>query len=258
MKNIRMQVQYKGTAYCGWQKQKNSLSIQQVLEDTVKTITGETIVLHGAGRTDAGVHALDQRAMFQTATNIPSEKIANALNSLLPPDIRVQYTEECPEGWHPRFTPHKKTYRYTIETAPVISPFHYPYAWHRFGALDVEKLHQGARLVLGKHDFQGFSATGSSVKNYRRCLTKSSWWQEDTRLVYEVEGNGFLYHMVRLLVGTFMEIALEKRNLTDLTAILENSSQYRAEWTAPAWGLCLYKIVYEDSSTILDNPSKIV
>ena len=258
MKNIRMQVQYIGTAYCGWQKQKNSLSIQQVLEEAFEKITGETIVLHGAGRTDAGVHAFDQRAMFQTLTNIPSEKIANALNSLLPPDIRVQYTEESPEGWHPRFTPHKKTYRYTIETAPVISPFYYPYAWHRFGTLDSEKLNQGASLVLGEHDFLGFSAVGSTVKNFRRCLTKSSWKQEDTRLIYEVEGNGFLYHMVRLLVGTFMEIALGRRNLADVTAILENPGLYRAEWTAPARGLCLYKIVYEDSSTILDNLPKIV
>jgi tRNA pseudouridine38-40 synthase len=253
-----MQVQYIGTAYCGWQKQNNSISVQQLLENALEKITGETIVIHGAGRTDAGVHALDQRALFATTSRIPSEKFAHAINSMLPQDIRVQYTEDCPPEWHPRFTPHKKTYQYVIETARVISPFWQPYAWHRFGVLNTEKLKKTATMILGEHNFLGFSAAGSSIKNFRRCISKSSWRQEETRLIYEIEGNGFLYHMVRLLVGTYMEIALDKRSLSDITAILENPSIYKAEWTAPAQGLCLYKIVYEDSPTILDNPPKIV
>lgn len=258
MRNIRMQVQYIGTSYCGWQRQKNSISIQQLLEEALKQITGEAIVIHGAGRTDAGVHALDQRASFLTLSKIPVEKFAYAMNSMLPPDVRVQYTEESPPGWHPRFTPHKKTYRYMIETARVVSPFCHPYVWHRFGEVNFDKLQESAKLILGEHDFQGFCASGSSVKNYQRCITKSSWSQEGTRLIYEIEGNGFLYHMVRLLVGIFMEIALMKKEPEDLLRILQQPSLYRAEWLSPAQGLCLYKIVYEDSSTILDNLPKVV
>lgn len=258
MKNVRMQVQYIGTTFCGWQKQKNSISIQQLLEEALQRITGETIVIHGAGRTDAGVHALDQRASFVTASKIPVEKFAHAMNSMLPQEIRVQYTEESPPDWHPRFTAHRKTYRYIIETARIVSPFWQPYVWHRFGVPEVEELHKSADLILGEHDFTGFCASGSSVKNHIRCITKSSWSQEDTRLIYEIEGNGFLYHMVRLLVGIYMEIALKKKSPEDLLKILHEPSLYRAEWLAPAQGLCLYKIVYEDSTTILDNLPKVV
>lgn len=258
MRTIHLRLQYIGTQYSGWQRQKNSTSIQQLLENAVLRITGEDAVVHGAGRTDAGVHAFDQHAMFRTSSNLTIERFATALNSQLPPDIRIFSALEENPTWHPRFTKHLKTYRYIIDTDTIVSPFWRPYVWQLPLKPNLLLLNQLAEHIIGEHDFRAFCSSNSSVKNHNRVIEQSVWTQEGTRLIYMVKGNGFLYHMVRLLVGSYVEVLLNKKSEQEFLLLLNQPDQNKATLTAPSQGLCLYKIVYEDSSISLDNSYKDV
>ncbi|MCE5196741.1 MAG: tRNA pseudouridine(38-40) synthase TruA [Negativicutes bacterium] len=257
MKSIRLNIQYDGSRYHGWQRQANSLTIQQLIEEAITRLSGESVSLCGAGRTDAGVHALNQWANFKTESSIPAEKWSLALNHILPSDIRIMHSEECQPLWHARFVPHQKTYRYTIETAPVASPFRQAYVWHRRGDLQFASLQAAAALVLGEHDFSAFCASHSEVKNKVRRVAVSQWRQEDTRLIYSITGNGFLYNMVRLLVGFMVEIASGKREVQQMQSFLSDACHCKAGFTVPPQGLCLYEIVYEEMPVLLDISTNI-
>ncbi len=257
MKTIRLNIQYDGSRYHGWQRQPNVLTIQQLIEEAITQLSGESVILNGAGRTDAGVHAMDQWAQFKTESRIPPEKWYPALNSILPGDIRIMHSEMCEPLWHARFVPHQKTYRYTIETAQVVSPFRQAYVWHRRGDLPFVRLQAAAELVLGEHDFSAFCAAHSEVKNKVRRIAASEWRQEETRLIYSITGNGFLYNMVRLLVGFMVEIASGKRELQQMQSFLTAACQSKASFTVPPQGLCLYEIVYEEMPALLDISTNI-
>ena len=257
MMTIRLNIQYEGSRYHGWQRQPNDMTIQQLIEEAITQLSGESTTVCGAGRTDAGVHALNQWANFKTESRIPPEKWYMALNSILPKDIRIMSSEQCEPAWHARFVPHQKTYRYSIETAQVASPFQQAYVWHRYGDLQFASLQAAADLVVGEHDFSAFCAAHSEVKNKVRRVAVSEWQQEETRLIYTITGNGFFYHMVRLLVGFMVEIGSGKREINQMQIYLAKASQSKATFTAPPQGLCLYEIVYEEMPALLDIDANI-
>lgn len=247
MRKISLRIQYIGSAYSGWQKQINSTTIQQTIEEAIHELTGEDVILHGAGRTDAGVHALDQYALFLTGSHIPAEGFKFALNSKLPQDIRIMESSLVLNDWHPRFSAHFTSYRYTIETAPIVSPFHAPYVWPLRFVPELNKLNELADKIIGYRDFSCFCSTGSKVENKSRNIVAAFWRQEDTRFYFTIKGNGFLYHMVRLLVGTQIELITGKLTEKEFEGMLNNPFQASpATFCAPARGLCLYQILYED------------
>ena len=248
MKRIELQIQYIGSFYSGWQRQQNSQSVQQTIEEALFKLTGDRLVLHAAGRTDAGVHALDQRAIFDTDSKIPVERFKYALNAYLPDDIRIVRSQEVEADWHPRFNKHLKVYRYTVDTAKIVRPFDFPYVWPFKGQLDLTELQILSESIIGTKDFTNFCASGSSVKNKTRTITSSSWKQEGSKYIFEIVGNGFLYHMVRLLVGTQMQVMRKRLTYEDFLKMLNNPLQGpKANLLAPAKGLCLYRIIYEDT-----------
>lgn len=245
MRNIKVVLEYDGTNYAGWQRQKNALSIQQVMEEALCRLTGERVTVIGAGRTDSGVHARGQVANFITASSIPAERFGFALNSLLPPDIRVLESEEVPHEFHARYWAKAKQYRYSIcarTHAPAIARnyyYHVPYA------LDVKAMNAAAQYIIGTHDFKAFQSAGSSVKNTVRTVYQACWtWEPPCYLYFDIRGNGFLYNMVRILVGTFIEIGRHRMQASDIRRILESGDRDEAGPTAPAHGLCLMKVYY--------------
>lgn len=249
MKRIRLIIAYDGAGYAGWQTQPNGTAVQEVLEAELAKLTGARAVLHASGRTDAGVHALAQVAHFDTASRIPPEKFAYALNAGLPGDIRVQYSGLAPEGFHARFDVVKKHYRYHIVNAPHGDAFLRDRALHVHGTLDLPAMRQAARLLLGEHDFAAFKAANSRVKDTRRTLYVSEWRQEGRHLYYDVAGSGFLYNMARILVGTMLRIGLGFDGQESLAAALTGKDRALAGPTAPAKGLTLTRVEYPGFDT---------
>lgn len=249
MNRIRLIIAYDGASYVGWQTQPNGLAVQQVMEAELAKITGARTALHASGRTDAGVHALAQVAHLDTACRIPPEKFAYALNAGLPRDIRVQYSGRAPEGFHARFDVVKKHYRYHVLNAPHGDAFLRDRALHVHGALDLAAMNQAAQLLLGQHDFAAFKAAHSRVTDTRRTLYLSAWRQEGRHLYYEVAGSGFLYNMVRILVGSMLRIGLGFEAPESLAAALTGRSRALAGPTAPAKGLMLARVEYPEFDT---------
>lgn len=245
MRNIKLVLEYDGTNYAGWQRQKNALSIQQVVEEALYKLTGEKITVIGAGRTDSGVHARGQVANFFTASRIPADRFSFALNSLLPYDIRVLESQEVPPEFHARYWAKAKQYRYSIcarTHAPAIGRNYY---YHVPDVLDVEAMNAAAQYIAGTHDFKAFQSAGSSVKNTVRTIYQARWiWEPPCYLYFDIKGNGFLYNMVRILVGTFIEIGRHRMQESDMKRILESGDRDKAGPTAPAHGLCLEKVYY--------------
>lgn len=242
--NICLTVQYDGSAFHGWQRQKGQTSVQEALERGVAKLSGENCTVHGAGRTDAGVHALGMQANFIVRTAIPLDRWCIALNSILPAAVRVYAAREVPLDWHARFTPHWKHYRYTIERGEFPSPLRRNYCWQRYGHLDPSLLHQAASLVVGSHDFRAFCASGSKVKEFTRTIRSSVWSEEGPLLHYDIVGNGFLYNMVRLLVGGMTDIACEKWSLEGMEKALREGKREGTLFCAPPQGLYLMEIFY--------------
>lgn len=250
-RNIRCVIAFDGTRFAGWQKQRTGLTIQGLLEDAVATMTGEQTVVHGAGRTDAGVHALAMTANFQTASNIPCTGFMKGLNSILPDDIRVLETCEAPADFHARRSARAKTYIYTINTSPVQMPTSRLYAAHFPRKLDTLAMKNAADLLVGVHDFSSFEATGSRDRTQkkgrgavREILGVAINVSEDGHLQFEITGNGFLRHMVRNIVGTLLEVGELKKTKNDFTQILAAQNRARAGPTAPACGLFLKEVLY--------------
>jgi tRNA pseudouridine38-40 synthase len=258
MRNIRLVLSYDGTDFSGWQRQPEAPTIQGCLEAALERIVGKRTQVWGSGRTDAGVHALNQVANFKTDCRIPGANLLKALNDALPPTVRVKAAEEVAEEFHARYDARSKTYRYRIHQAPISSPFVGRFAWHYPYALDRARMAEAARLIEGEHDFTSFAAAAgedprapashepeTAPSPVRTIFSSRLLWRSRTSmLIYEVRGAGFLHHMVRNLVGTLVEVGKGKLQPRDLLRILEARDRALAGPTAPAQGLYLVKVEY--------------
>ncbi len=250
MRNLKVVLAYDGSDFSGWQVQPDRQTIQGTLASVIGRITGEKVLPQGSGRTDAGVHALGQVASLTTASAIPAENLAKALNDILPPSIRVLEVAEVPADFHARTSARAKTYRYRIYRGPVCPPFVARYVWHYPYPLDEGAMEQAAGLVMGEHDFTSFAAVDPErgreeepISNVRRIFA-SSWKNEGEESVYHVSGNGFLHHMVRNLVGTFLLVGKGTLTPPDVAGILQARNRSVAGATAPASGLFLVDVKY--------------
>ncbi len=250
--NIKVIVQYDGTDYAGWQRQKGQLTVQEVIEQAIRTLTGQETTIYAAGRTDAGVHALHQVFHFHTESRIPISRWPYALNSRLPDAIVAVHAEIVSDDWHARFTPHLKTYCYTIDNGLFPSPLTSRYAWHCPEKLDIESMNSAAQDLVGWHDFTAFRAAGSNVKTSTRHVTMARCQQVDTQVRFFVQANGFLYNMVRIMVGTLVEIGSGRRPADEIRRLLETHDRREAPATAPPQGLCLVAIDYSEEPREID------
>ncbi|MES1254523.1 MAG: tRNA pseudouridine(38-40) synthase TruA [Acidobacteriota bacterium] len=238
---------YDGTGFLGWQRQAAGPSVQGLLEDALRALEGAEVAVAGAGRTDAGVHALGQVASFSLSRPIEPDALVRALNAALPRAVRVVEAQAKPPAFHARFDATAKTYRYRICNTRVMSPFERQYAWHVFGPLDVEAMASAARVLEGHHDFAAFRATGGTVRTTERTIRSSIVRREASSIVvYEVTGDGFLRHMVRAVVGTLVEVGRGRRAASDMAPTLASRDRARAGATAPAEGLFLVSVEYRD------------
>jgi tRNA pseudouridine38-40 synthase len=264
-RTLKLTLAYDGTDFVGWQRQAEGVSIQALLEDALSTIEGQRVTVTGAGRTDAGVHALGQIASVVLAHALDTASLRRALNAMLPPDIRVLAVDEAAEGFHARYGARAKTYRYVVENTEVASPFARRYVWHVPQPLAVEAMAEAARAVEGRHDFSAFQAAGSATATANRTIVASVlriagdadlYWgpaglsadsaaHERRMLVYEVTGDGFLRHMVRAIVGTLVEIGTGRCEAGAMPAIVRSRDRRAAGPTAPACGLCLVRVVFD-------------
>ncbi len=244
MKRVRLTVAYDGTGYHGWQQQENGITIESELNRCLTELFGERIQVIGASRTDAGVHALGNVAVFDTESRMPAEKISYALNQRLPEDIRVQRSEEVAQDWHPRYCSSRKTYEYRIYRGEFPMPVRRLYTHFTYRPLDVEKMRRAAELLTGEHDFKSFCQTGAQVMDTVRRLYRAEVEEQGTELVIRVCGNGFLYNMVRIIAGTLMEVGQGKRTPESMKEILAAKNRAAAGPTAPACGLTLIKYEY--------------
>jgi len=250
LRHIKLILSYDGTDFLGWQVQPTGPTIQGVLATAIGRITGENVLPQGSGRTDAGVHALGQVASFATTSPIPASNLVDALNDVLPAAIRVLTASQVPAEFHPRKSARAKTYRYRIFRDDICSPFLARYVWHYPFPLNEEAICCAAGQVVGDHDFTSFAAVDPERKqsdearsNVRTIFSSQCWHQED-ELVYEVRGSGFLHHMVRNLVGTFILVGKETLKPQDIGRILEARNRSAGGATAPAQGLFLVNVEY--------------
>jgi tRNA pseudouridine38-40 synthase len=236
-------IEYKGTNYCGWQVQNDRLSIQECIENAIHKITNEKVNITSSGRTDAGVHALGQVANFHTNSSIPIEKIPGAINSKLPDDISIIDAKEVESHFHARYSAKKKRYRYVILNSKYKRPIHNDFSYLVKYKLNTDKMIQESKYLIGEHDFRGFMSTGSSVKTTVRTIYDISLKKEEDLIILEVEGNGFLYNMVRIIAGTLVDIGRGKINMS-LKDIIESKDRNNAGHTAEGKGLFLKKVYY--------------
>jgi len=248
MPTFKIVLAYDGTDFVGWQRQANGTSIQGVLEDALRDLDQRDVAVAGAGRTDAGVHALGQVAAFSLARALSADAVVRALNAHLPDAIRVQSAEEVASEFHPRFGARTKAYRYRIWNGDVISPFERRYAWHVSGALDVEAMAAAAGSLVGAHDFAAFQASGASTSTTERVVFSSlvsRLSNHEPLVLYEVTGGGFLRSMVRIIVGTLVEIGRGRRPAAWMDDVLASRDRALAGPTAPPEGLFLVGVEYE-------------
>lgn len=268
MRNIKLTVEYDGTNYHGWQSQTNANTVQDVLREAVRRLTGENCGIIGASRTDVGVHATDQAANFITGSRIPVERVPQALNGILPDDIVVKFAEEVDLDFHSTHSANGKKYRYLIYNSPSPSALMRHRAYHVKQQLDIEAMQEACRHFLGTHDFSSFRASGSNVKTSERTIFEISLKkQADSPFVFsdskgvnkctvpmfplapsllelEILGNGFLYNMVRIIAGTLVEVGIGKRSSGDIPVIIAERDRKSAGKTAPAHGLYLVEVYY--------------
>lgn len=246
-RRIALTVSYDGTDYAGWQRQQNATGVQQVLEVALSKLTGEALQVTGASRTDAGVHALGQAVHFDTRSRIPGDKFAYAVNTHLPPDIRVTGSRQVEPAFHARYDARGKTYRYQIHNSPHASAIYRNQRAHVVPYLDVETMHEAAQAVLGTHDFRAFAASGSEAKTTVRDIMQIGVTRDFELVELTVSGRSFLYNMVRILAGTLIYIGVGKLQPEALSCALESGDRLDLGITAPAHGLTLMEVVYEET-----------
>lgn len=245
MRNIKLTIEYDGKDFNGWQKQPNKLNIQGEIERAINEITSEEVELVASGRTDAGVHGLGQVANFKTNSNIPIEKFPIALNTKLKRSIRILKAEEVDERFHSRYNCKKKTYRYVINNSINGTAIYRNLEYNFAQKLDVNKMKEAAKYFIGKHDFKGFKASGTSSKSSVREIYEAKVYKEDERVIIELTGNGFLYNMVRIISGTLIEIGIGKIVPEEIPEIIQSKDRERAGKTLPPQGLYLVNVEYE-------------
>jgi tRNA pseudouridine38-40 synthase len=250
MRNLKLILSYEGSNFAGWQVQPDAPTLQGTLASAIGRVTGEKVLPQGSGRTDAGVHALAQEATFVTESPVPTANFVKALNDALPPTVRVLHVEEAAADFHARKSARGKTYRYRMYREAICPPFLSRYVWHYPFPLDEQAMAQAAGLVEGEHDFTSFAAVdpergreGEPVSNVRRIFS-SVWERQGDELVYTVKGSGFLHHMVRNLVGTFILVGKGTLSAEDVRGILKARNRSAAGATAPASGLYLVGVEY--------------
>lgn len=246
MKNIKLLVEYDGTNYSGWQKQPSSniRTIQGTVEKCLNKITGEKVEVIGCSRTDAGVHAKGFVANFNIDSKIPGDKFKYVINRLLPEDIIIKDSQEVDVNFHARYSCIGKRYIYNILNKEWPSPIVRNYTYHFRNKLDVESMNKAAQYLIGKHDFTSFKSSGSSVKTSVRTIVDAKLYSVEDLVVFSILGDGFLYNMVRIIVGTLIEVGIGKKKPEDIITILEAKDRRKAGVAAPARGLCLDKVFY--------------
>jgi tRNA pseudouridine38-40 synthase len=250
MRNLKVILSYDGAEFSGWQVQPDAITVQGTLASAIGRITGEKVLPQGSGRTDAGVHALAQVMTFVTESSIPAGNFLKAMNDILPASVRVMEVTEAPPGFHARHSARAKTYRYRIYREAICPPFLARYVWHYPYPLAEEEMVRAAGVVVGEHDFTSFAAVNpergreeAPVLNVRNTFS-SSWERSGEELLYTVRGSGFLHHMVRNLVGTFILVGKRTLQVEDVSRILEARDRSAAGATAPASGLYLVGVEY--------------
>jgi tRNA pseudouridine38-40 synthase len=247
MRNIKLLIEYDGTNYLGWQVQPKGPTIQGILEEKLGLLTGEKIQLFGSGRTDSGVHAIGQVAHFKTESSMDAHRMQRALNSLLPPDIVIQKTEEVEESFHARKHSKSKVYEYRILNRNLRSVFHRGYVWHIPQKLDFKEMGKATQYLIGEHDFSSFQSVGSATRTTVRKVIRAEWKRGHSGLVrFEIEANGFLKQMVRAIIGTLVEVGKGKVSAMEFRKILESKDRREAGPTAPAHGLFLKEVKYTE------------
>jgi tRNA pseudouridine38-40 synthase len=244
-RRLKLVIAYDGAPFAGWQSQSHRNTVQDHLECAFERITGRPVRVHGAGRTDAGVHALAQCAHIDVLKFLPAEGWTKGLNALLPPTIRVLRTRYVPQDFHARLSAKGKIYRYQIWTAPTLPPFEYRRAWHIAQPLDLKILKSAARHFVGTHDFAAFAANrGKPERNTIRTINSVRVRQKAAYVTIEFDGDGFLYKMVRLIVGALVKCALGKMHIEEIMSRLRSGKIESARFAAPAEGLYLVRVRY--------------
>lgn len=245
MRNIKITIQYDGSRYKGFQRlQDNDMTIQGKIEGVLSKMTNENIEIIGSGRTDMGVHAYGQVANFKTNSDMSLKKMQKYLTEYLPEDIVIKEIEEVEERFHSRYNVKAKTYLYKIDNNRYRSPFLRKYATHVDKQLDLDAMREASKVLLGEHDFTSFCSSKSKKKSNVRIIHSISVQEKDGIVSIYVDGNGFLYNMVRIIVGALIEVGLGKKTTEDIRMMLEEKNRAKASDTAPSKGLYLYKVVY--------------
>lgn len=250
---IKLTVSYNGKNYVGWQKQKNGNSIQQEIENALFVLFGKAVEIFGSGRTDAGVHALGQTAHFDAdenmlksflnnKTKLNCEKLVKAINNNLPNNVAIIKAKQVSKNFHARFSAKQKTYVYLLSWQQT--PFNNGLAWNVKIPPNIELMQQGANALIGTHDFSSFCSTKTQVKDFVRTIFSIKIKKEKNSIKFEICGNGFLYNMVRIIVGTLYDVGIQKLKPSDVDLILEGRNRNLAGKTAPAEGLYLKKVGY--------------
>ena len=242
--NIGLIIEYIGTNYCGFQRQKNGITVQEVLENAIERATAQKSVITASGRTDTGVHAMGQVVNFQTNTTIAPEKLAIVINLHLPSDVRVLKSFVVRDDFNSRYDAVEKTYIYRVCNAENMSVFETNRALHFPKKLDLKLMENAAKKLVGEHDFSSFMATGSSVKSTVRTIKKMSIYKEKDNIIFEITGNGFLYNMVRIIVGTLLDIGCGKKQ-DNIEELLLGGRRKMAGKTVGASGLYLKEVLYD-------------
>lgn len=243
-KRVRLTVAYDGTNYHGWQVQNNGITIEGELNRCLSALLQEPIEVIGASRTDAGVHALGNIAVFDTMARMPADKISYALNQRLPEDIRIQKSEEVSPEWHPRRCESRKTYEYRIYRGAFPMPVKRLYSLFTYHELQADKMQEAGRYLVGEHDFKSFCQVNAQVESTVRTIHSLEVEEQGADIIIRVCGNGFLYNMVRIITGTLLEVGRGKRKPEDMQDILTALDRQAAGPTAPAHGLTLMKYEY--------------
>lgn len=244
MRNIKITLSYNGYSFHGWQKQQNLRTVEGELEKALFSLTGEQIEVEGSGRTDAGVHALGQVANFFMQNPMPIKNLPRALNNLLPEDIRIEKAEVVSDDFHARFSAKKKTYEYVVQVGgkqSAISCHHVAYFPFE---VDFERMQNACKLFVGKHDFRGFCSADTSAKTFEREIFDLCVKKRGRRFVFSVTGSGFLYNMVRIIVGTLLDVGRGVLDEKDIEKALSSGERKHAGQTMPACGLYLKKVEY--------------
>ncbi len=253
-RNLLLTIRYQGTAYHGFQVQKNAVTVAQTFQDALESVLGKREDIKGCSRTDSGVHANMFCVNVKTDSKIPCDALVRALNVKLPCDIAVQQCREVRQDFHARYDCKGKRYLYQINNSPIKDPFAYRLVYDYRYPIDVEMCNRQCKDFIGTHDFSAFCAANSSVEDHVRTITDCGMVRNKERVTFFVEGDGFLYNMVRIMVGTVLEIAAGIKAPGCIPAIIQGKDRAAAGATAPAWGLYLDEVFYDWKS--LDNTSE--